>query len=163
MVLGAGAKIAGAEGEKVIPIEEFFTGPGETVLNHGQLLTEIQIPDPAPGSGGTYIKHTRRQGADLAVAGVAASVTIDNDILTCVRIALGAVAPTPIRAKKAEEILTGKRLDDGLLEEAGQAAAQTSSPIDDCRSSADYRLTLVPVLVKRAIRQAVEQVLLEVS
>ncbi len=162
MALGARVKIVGVEGEKVVPIEDFFTGPGETIINHGQLLTEIQIPNLALGSSATYIKHTRREGADLAVVGVAALVTIDSEILANVKIALGAVAPTPIRAKRAEGILIGKRLDDELLEEAGQAASHASSPIDDCRSCADYRFTLVPVLVKRAVKQAVEQVLLEV-
>ena len=81
MALEARVKIVGVEGEKVVPIEDFFTGPGETVINHGQLLTEVQVPNLALRSGGTYIKHTRRQGADLAVVGVAALVTIDYEIL----------------------------------------------------------------------------------
>ena len=76
-----GNVVVGVEGEKVVPIEDFFTGPGETVINHGQLLTEVQVPNLALRSGGSYIKHTRRQGADLAVVGVAALVTIDNEIL----------------------------------------------------------------------------------
>ncbi len=157
IVLGAMAKIVGVNGEKTILIEDFFTGPGQTVIEHGQILTEIQIPNLPLGSGGAYLKQTRRQGADLAVVGVAASVAVDGDILKEVKIALGAVAPTPIRAKKAEEILKGKRLDDILLEKAGQAASRESKPIDDTRSSADYRRKLVAVLVKRAVRQAVKQ------
>jgi len=162
MVLGAMLRIAGADGEKIIPIEDFFTGPGETIIEHGQILTEIQIPNLAPRSGGAYVKQTRRQGADLAVVGAAALVTVDGDILKDVKIALGAVAPTPIRAKKAEGILKGKKLDDKFLEEAGQAASRESKPIDDIRGSADYRRKLVAVLVKRAVRQAVEQAKLEV-
>lgn len=158
MVLGARVKIVGVDGEKVTSIDDFFTGPGLTIVQHGQLLTEIQIPNPPPKSRGAYIKQTRRQGADLAVVAVATLVIMEGDILRDVKIALGAVAPTPIRAKKSEEILKGKKLDDKLLEESSQAASLESRPIDDIRSSADYRRKLVTVLVKRAVRQAVEQV-----
>jgi carbon-monoxide dehydrogenase medium subunit len=162
MVLGARVKIAGVDGEEVIPIEGFFTGPGQTIVKHDQVLTEIQIPNLPLQSGGTYLKQTRRQGADLAVVGVAALVTMEGAILKDVKIALGAVAPTPIHAKKAEEILKGKKLDGKLLEESSQSASGESSPIDDTRSSADYRKRLVATLVKRAVRQAVEQVRMEV-
>jgi carbon-monoxide dehydrogenase medium subunit len=158
MVLGARVKIVGVDGEKVTSIDDLFTGPGLTIVQHGQLLTEIQIPNPPPKSRGAYIKQTRRQGADLAVVAVATLVIMEGDILRDVKIALGAVAPTPIRAKKSEEILKGKKLDDKLLEESSQAASLESRPIDDTRSSADYRRKLVTVLVKRAVRQAVEQV-----
>jgi len=162
MVLGARVKIAGVDGEKLVSIDDFFTGPGQTVIKHGQILTELQIPNLPRHSGAAYVKQTRRQGADLAVVGAAALVTMEGDILRDVKIALGAVAPTPIRAKKAEEILKGKKLDDRLLEESGQAASGESKPIDDTRGSADYRRKLVTVLVKRAVRQAVEQAQLEV-
>jgi len=158
MVLGARVKIVGVDGEKIISMEDLFTGPGQTVIKPGQMLTEIQISNLPPQSGGAYIEQTRRQGADLAIVGVAALVIMEGDILRDVKIALGAVAPTPIRAKKAEEILKGKKLDDRLLEESSQAASHESSPIDDTRSSADYRRKLVTALVKRAVRQAVEQV-----
>lgn len=87
---------------------------------------------------------------------------IEGDILTNVKIALGAVAPTPIRAKEGEEILKGKKIDDKLLGESSQAASGESRPIDDARGSADYRRKLVTALVKRAVRQAVEQAQLEV-
>jgi len=158
IVLDAKVRIVGADGEKTVSIEDLFTGPGQTIIKPDQMLTEIQIPDLPPQSGGVYIKQTRRQGVDLAVAGVAALVTMEGNILRDVKIALGAVAPTPIRAKSAEGILEGKRLDDRLLEEADQAASHESSPIDDVRSSADYRRKLVTALVKRAVRQAVQQV-----
>ena len=158
LVLGARLKIAGTEGEKIVPIEDFFTGPGQTIIKNSQIITEIQIPNLPLRSGAAYIKQTRRRGADLAVVGVAALVIMEGDILRDVKIALGAVAPTPIRAKKAEEILKGKKLDDKLLEEASQAASHESSPIDDARSSADYRRNLIIVLVKRAVKQAIEQI-----
>lgn len=158
IVLGARVKITGAGGEKSIAIGDLFTGPGLTIVKHGQILTEIQVPNPPLHSRGVYIKQTRRQGADLAVVGVAALVTMEGDILRDIKIALGAVAPTPIRARKAEEILKGKKLGDRLLEEASRAASNESRPIDDTRSSAEYRRKLVATMVKRAVRQAVEQV-----
>ncbi len=162
MVLGAKVKIAGVEGEKTVPIEDFSTGPGQTVIKNGEMLTEIQIPNLPLQHGETYVKETRRRGADLAVVGVAALVILEGDILRDVKIALGAVAPTPIRAKKAEEILKGKKLGDKLLEEASQSASRESKPIDDIRGSADYRRKLIIVLTKRAVKQAVEQIRLEV-
>ena len=163
MVLGAMAKIVGAASEKIIPLENFFTGPGQTILEHGHLLTEIQIPNLSPHSGGAYLKQTRRQGADLAVVGVAALVVMDGEIVRDVKIVLGAVAPTPIRAKRAEAILRGHRIDDKRLEESSQAAMHEAKPIDDVRGSADYRRTLVAVLVKRAVARAIQQTQSEVS
>jgi len=162
IVLGARLKIAGVKGEKTVPIEDFFTGPGRTVIKNGEMLTEVGIPKLLPRNGGAYVKETRRRGADLAVVGVAALVIMEGDILRDVKIALGAVAPTPILAKMAEEILKGKKVDDKLLEEASQAASHESSPIDDARSSADYRRKLIIVLTKKAVKQAVEKVQSEV-
>ena len=163
IVLGAMAKFAGIDGEKIVPVEDFFVGPGATIMKHHQLLLEIQIPNPPSHSGGVYTKQTRGRGADLAVVGVAAFVVMDRGTIREVRIALGAVAPTPIRAKKAEGILRGSTINEKVLEESSQAAAYESKPIDDIRSSADYRRTLVAVLTKRAVVQAVQQAQSEAS
>jgi carbon-monoxide dehydrogenase medium subunit len=157
IVLGALAKFAGTDGERIVPIEDFFVGPGATIMKHHQLLLEIQIPDPRLRSGGAYIKQTRGRGADLAVVGVAAFVVMDGEVIGDVKIALGAVAPTPIRARRAETILKGMKLNDKLLDESGQVASYEGKPIDDVRSSADYRRRLVVVLTKRAVVQAVQQ------
>jgi len=157
LVLGAKAKIVGKEGEKTVSLEDFFIGPGQTILGQNHLLTEIQVPNTLAHSGGAYLKQKRRQGADLAVVGVAALVVMAGNVLKDVRIALGAVAPTPIRARKAEEILRGKKLDQELLEKSGQAAAGEASPIDDIRGSANYRRELLAVLTKRAMTQAIQQ------
>jgi CO/xanthine dehydrogenase FAD-binding subunit len=157
LVLGAKVKIVGVDGEKVVPLEDFFTGPGQTILGSNHLFTEIQIPNLLPHSGGVYLKQTRSQGADLALVGVAVLVVMEGKIIRDVKIALGAVAPTPIRAKKAEEILKGKKLDDPILEACSRAAVNEAKPIDDVRSSADYRRKLVAVLTKRAMIQAVQQ------
>ena len=128
------------------------------MLKTDELVAEIQVPNLPPRSGGVYIKHSVRKAMDLAMVGVAAIVTADGDVLSDVKIALGAVAPTPIRVKRAEEILRGKKISNDLLQKAGQAASDEASPIDDIRSSADYRRKLVAVLVQRAVRQAVKQV-----
>jgi len=157
LVLGAKAKIAGAGGERIVPIDNFFVGPGQTILERSHMLIEIQIPDLQPHSGGAYLKQKRREGADIAVVGVAALVVMEREILKDVRIALGAVAPTPVRARKAEGILRGKKLDLQLLEETCWAACDESMPIDDIRGSADYRRKLVAALTKRAVTQAVLQ------
>ena len=156
IVLGAQLKINGSDGQKSMPVEEFFTGPGQTRLSSSEILLEIHVPKPLPNSAAIYLKQTRSKGADLAIVGVAASVIMDGEVIKDVKIALGAVAPTPIRAKKAEEILKGKKPDDKILEACAEAASLESSPIDDVRSSAAYRKKLVKVLVKRAIKQITE-------
>lgn len=157
MVLGAKLKINSVDKEWVTSIEDFFSGPGGTVIKPGQLLTEIQIPKPPPGSTGVYLKHTRNRGADLALVGVAVLIRLKNGILEDIRIALGAVAPTPIRAKKAEAVLKGRALTDGLLKEAAQVAVSETSCIDDVRCSAEYRRSLVSTLLKRAVIEAAEK------
>lgn len=157
LVLGAMAKALGTEGENIVPLENFFIGPGQTILGQDHLLTEIQIPNLLPHSGGAYLKQKRRQGADLAVVGVAALVVMEREVLKDVKIALGAVAPTPIRAKKAEDVLRGKKVDHTLLEKSGQAASGEADPIDDIRGSANYRRELLAVLTKRAMTQAIQQ------
>jgi carbon-monoxide dehydrogenase medium subunit len=156
--LGARAKIVGTAGERVVDLEEFFTGPGETVLKEGEILAEIQVPDQPANTAGAYFKMSR-VAVDLAIVGVAAVVTLDGKGGSCsdAKIALGAVAPTPIRAKKAEAVIKGKKIDEGLIEEAGKIASEEASPIDDVRGSAFYRTEIVNVFTKRAIRQALEQ------
>ena len=158
IVLGASAKIVGSDGERTVPLENFFTGPGQTVLHADEILSEIQVPNLPPRSGSVYIARTVRKALDLAIVGVAVVTTLDGDILRDVKIALGSVAPIPIRARRAETVVRGQRLDATLLAEAGLAASEEASPIDDVRSSAEYRRKMIGVLVGRAIRQAVEQI-----
>lgn len=157
LVLGAKAKIAGASGEKTVLIEDFFLGPGQTILGRKQVLIDIEIPVLQPHSRGVYLKQKRREGADIAVAGVAVLVVLEGEVLKDVRIALGAVASTPVRAGKTEEILRGRKLDPQLLEKAGRAASDESTPIDDIRGSSEYRRKLITTLTKRAVTQAVLQ------
>lgn len=156
--LGAKAKLVGPKKERIVAVEEFFTGPGETLLKAGEILTEIQVPNQPAHTGGAYLRLTRLS-VDLAVVGVAALVTLQGKGGLCkeARIALGAVAPTPIRAKKAEGVITGKKIENGLIEEAAQIASEEARPITDVRGSAPYRTDIVRVLTKRAIGQALEQ------
>jgi CO/xanthine dehydrogenase FAD-binding subunit len=155
LTVGAKLKLISRKGERTVGIEEFFTGPSQTALADDEILQEIHIPHPPPNSRGVYLKLTPRRAMDLAIVGVAAVVTPQDGVCKDIRIALGAVAPTPIRAKKAEAILKGQKFDDELIEKAARAAAGQSRPIDDHRASADYRRDMVEVLVKRAIKQAI--------
>lgn len=154
--LGAKAKLMSSSGARFINLEEFFIGPGETVLQAGEIVTEIQVPNLLPHTGGIYLKHCVGSVVGLAVVGVAVVMTLDsnNEICHDIKIVLGAVAPTPIRSKKAEKLVKGKKIKDVLMEDAGEIAADEASPIDDVRSSAHYRIEMVKVLVKRAARQA---------
>ena len=155
LVLGAQAVIAGAQGERTVPLEAFFLGPGQTALRTGELLKEIVVPRPPQRTGSFYVRHTPRARMDLAVAGVAAAVTLESDgTIAAARLALGAVAPVPMRATAAEALLSGRAPTDDLLREAGAAAAQEARPIDDLRASAEYRRHLVDVLARRALRGA---------
>ena len=152
--------IRGKNGERKEALENFFVGPGLTILNPDEILTEIQIPIPLPNTNGTYLKFSPRKAMDLAVVGVATLITLDslNFICTHAKIVLGAVAPIPMRAKKAEALLEGRKIEDGLVQEASQVAAEESKPISDIRGSAWYRKELVRVLVERSITQAIEKI-----
>jgi carbon-monoxide dehydrogenase medium subunit len=155
LTLGAKLKLVSGKGERTVNIEDFFTGPSQTVISDEEILREIQIPHPPPNSQGVYLKLTPRRAMDLAIVGVAVVVIPQDGVCQDIRIALGAVAPTPIRARKAEAVLKGQKLDDNLIEKAARTAAGQSSPIDDHRASAEYRRDMVEVLVKRAIKQAI--------
>lgn len=153
--LEAKAKINGPNGERVIALEEFFIGPGENALQADEILTEIQIPNPPPHTRGVYLKLPARTMVDLAVVGVAVVVTLDDKERSIVdaKIVLGAVAPTPVRARQAEDIIRGKAISRELIEKAAEAAAGEAKPISDLRGSASYRKEMVNTLTKRAIRQ----------
>jgi carbon-monoxide dehydrogenase medium subunit len=155
LTIGAKLKLVSQEGERVVGIEDFFTGPGQTALANDEILQEIQIPHPPPNSQGIYLKLTPRRALDLAIVGVAVVIIPQDGICKDIRIALGAVAPTPIRARKAEAVLKGQKLDDNIIEKAARTAAGEARPIDDHRASAEYRRDMVEVLVRRAIKQAI--------
>lgn len=155
LTLGARLKLVSQKGERTVNIGDFFTGPSQTVLSDEEILQEIQLPNPPPKSQGVYLKLTPRRAMDLAIVGVAVVVIPENGVCSDIRIALGAVAPTPIRARKAEAVLKGQKFTEEAIEKAARAAAGESKPIDDHRASAEYRRDMVEVLVKRAIKQAI--------
>ena len=155
LVADAQVDIASADGERSVPIDELFTGPGQTVLAPGEIITRFRLPSPASGSH--YIKHKIREVMDLAFIGVAAAINIDNGTITDARIGLAAVAPTPIRATAAEALLKGNALTPELLEQAGEAAAAGCSPISDLRCSAEHRREMVDVLTRRTLQYALER------
>lgn len=152
LVLDANVRIFGVEGERPVPLDQFFLGPGKTILQRGDVLTELLIP-PSPASlRGEYIKFSPREMMDLAYIGVAVAIALDHE-QQCMhaRIALGAVSPTPLRARKAEESLLNQVLTGELAERAGEIASEECRPISDVRSSAEYRREMVRVNTKRAL------------
>jgi carbon-monoxide dehydrogenase medium subunit len=140
----------GPKGERVIGIDDFFTGLFESALMAGEILTEIRIPIPKPGSSGAYVKIERKVG-DYATTAVAVQLEAAGDVCTAIRIGLTNVNPTPMRALEAEASLTGQPLTLAKLEAAGQLAAAACEPSSDLRGSAEYKRDVTRVVVKRAI------------
>lgn len=151
LVLDAQAIIRSREGQREVPLVEFFVGPGQTVLAPGELLEELFVPWPVPGSVSSYTKLSPRKAMDLAIVGVAVALGRNGGALQT-RIGLVAVAPTPLRATTAEAHVEAAGLvDSEVANEAGRLAAQAASPIDDVRATADYRRAMVDRLVTRML------------
>jgi carbon-monoxide dehydrogenase medium subunit len=157
LALGATCVIAGPKGNRTVPLEQFFTGPGKNVLQAGEVLVEITCPAPAEKSGSNYRRFIPRNEMDIAVVGVGVSVTLDasGQTITAARIGLGAVSPTPILATEAAKALIGKPASDASYKAAGEAARTQTSPIDDMRGTVEFRRHVTGVLVERALREAV--------
>ena len=155
MALNATLRMASLKGDRTMAVEDFSLDYFETALEPGELLTEIVVPPVPPHTGTAYTKFNVIE-SDLATVGVAVSITLSSNDGICqdVRIALGAAAPTPIRAKQAEAVLRGKKITDVLLKEAGQIASTEAEPISDIYASEEYRRELVKVLVKRVGKEA---------
>jgi len=157
LALGAQIVATGLAGERIIPIEEFFLSVFSTALKPGEILTEIRVPIPPPRSGGAYLKLERKVG-DFATAAAAAQIALDGKgAVQKVGIGLTNVGPTPIKARKAEEFLRGKKVDEANARQAGQLAAEEAQPSSDLRGPAEYKRGLVKELVKRALSRAVER------
>jgi carbon-monoxide dehydrogenase medium subunit len=187
LVFDADVKIAGPKGERRVPIDDFFLGASRVDLVPGELVTGFHLPPFGQNTGSAYIKHTRRQAMDLPMVGIAVRVTIriggseigckdafcaidsisnilrrlEDEELRCedVRIAMGVVAPRPVRARKAEAALRGKVISEALFEEIAEIAAAEAQPRDSIRGEAWYRREMVKVLTKRAILISVDRVL----
>ena len=157
IALNAKLKLTSLNGDRIVNAEDFTSNYYETALQHDELLTEIQVPGLAPNTGAKFTKLSQIAG-DYANASVAMLITLDKkEICEDVRIAMGSVAVAPMRAKKAEEILKGKKITDALLAEAGQIASDEASPTTDAEVSAEYKRELVKVLVRRVGKEALER------
>lgn len=159
LVLEASVLCLGPGGERRIPMTEFFVAPGKSALQPDEMITEIHVPPLPDRAKCLYLKHSLRR-MDVAMAGAAVFVVLDGDVCREVRIALGAVAPTPFRARKAEEALKGRRLAGDstqaeLLDAVAQIASGESSPIDDLRGYASYRSKIVGMMVKQGLGQVI--------
>ncbi|MDC7784953.1 xanthine dehydrogenase family protein subunit M [Rhodoplanes sp. TEM] len=157
IAFGAHVEMVGPAGTRSLPLEAFFTGPGKTALGADEVVTAIVLPPPAAQAGSDYIKHGRRRAMELATVGVAVSLRRDGDVCRDLRIVLGAVAPTPIRARAAEALLEGVAPDEATVAAAGRAARDEARPISNVRASADYRRAMVAVLTRRAVAAAWER------
>lgn len=156
LLLDATLTLASTRGERSVSIHDFFLGPRRTVLQGDEILKEIFIPQPAGHRGATYIKLGQRKAMEIAIVGVGVAVYLngsDRDVTEC-RIAMASVAPTPLRARKGEEILKGQEISDHLIEEAAEVAAEEASPISDVRAGRQYRLDMIRVLCRQATRAA---------
>ncbi len=153
LCLGAHIICQSNRSERSIDMDAFFKGPNETVLKPGELVTEIQIPPLPKERHGVYVKLSPRSRMDLAIVGVALMAAIESNSFRDVRIGLGAVAPTPIRAVKAEQQINGETVRESIAVEAAKIASKECNPLDDHRASSQYRRMMVEVLVKRAMQQ----------
>ncbi len=153
LVYNAVVVVKNADGEREIPAAEFFTGVKKTALKDDEMVIGVKLPVKKEKTGDVYVKMGRYEGEDLAQAGVAVSADGSGNY----SIALNAVAPTPVRAKKAEDFLKGKKLDDTAAEKAAELALEDISPISDMRASKEYRLHMCRVMVKRALKASVSR------
>ncbi len=156
LVLGGRLKLVGGGPERVVPLEDFYVGPGKTVLSSKELLIEVQLPESKDGTGSAFLKVVR-VAADPAKLNVAVAIEREKDVCKDCRIALGSVAPKPFRTIEAEDILKGKRLTMDLIEKTSQRASEEIQPITDIRSTVEYRREVTKVIVRDAIKLAWER------
>jgi carbon-monoxide dehydrogenase medium subunit len=157
IALSARCRIAGPAGRREIAVEDFCTAPGRTVLEPGELLVSIHIPPPGPDSGARYLRFIPRNEMDIAVAGAGVQVVVENGNFRSARIALAAVAPTPLFVREAGEALAGRPVNAASLAEAADLARRAAQPITDMRGTAEYRRHLCAVLTRRALEAAVQK------
>jgi carbon-monoxide dehydrogenase medium subunit len=147
--------ITGPEGERTVPLEAFFQGPGQTVLGPAEIVTALRLPPSQGRQGWGFLRRTRT-AIDIALVSSCAVIQADNGVCQEVTIALGAVAPTPLRATQTEQVLRGKKPTAALLADVGRSAAAEAQPIADVRCSAAYRRDMAEVLTKRCVQSALE-------
>ena len=157
IVLGAVANVAGPAGQRSIAVEDFCTGPSQNVLGEGEMLVSLTLPGIAPSTGSHYLRFIPRNEMDIAEVGAGASVTLDGDTITSARVAIGAVAPTPLLVPEAGEVMVGQIADETTYERAANAARDAATPINDMRGTVVHRKQLSFVLTQRAVRGAVDR------
>lgn len=157
LVLGAQVVLLSEKEERVIPLEDFFQGPGVTVRRPDEILTKILVPTPPPRSGKSYQHISERGKVDIPAVAVGAMMVMEGARCVEAKVALAAVSPVPMRALETEALLRGRRITPSLIAKAGDKASQEARPISDVRASADYRRRMVAVLTKRAVRDAMEK------
>lgn len=156
IAFGTRVNLFSRQGPREMDLEDFITGNRKTVLREGEFLESIVLPPPWPGSASAFTDMTRREAMEIAMVNVAVNLALDADTGRVGRVAviMGAVAPHPLRARRAEQLLQGREPDDAVLEQAAEAAADETQAIDDFRASAAYRREVARVLVGRALRAA---------
>jgi carbon-monoxide dehydrogenase medium subunit len=157
IALGATCRISGPGGAREIAVEDFCTAPGRNVLQPGELLVALHLPPPAPHSGARYLRFIPRNELDIAVAGVGVEVVLDNGKFRSARVALAAVAPTPLFVREAGDALAGQPVNDTSIARAADIARASVKPITDMRGTADYRRHICGVLTRRALEAAVQR------
>jgi CO/xanthine dehydrogenase FAD-binding subunit len=155
LCFGASAILRSASGERVVPLDELWTGPGTTVADPNELLVTVDVPAPAPMTGSAYVRLEYRRQMEIAVVGATAVVSLDAVSIVDARVAITALAPTIRRVPEAEAALTGSDGGDEAIAEAVRATAAGSSPIADVRGSAEYRSAMAEVIAARAIATAI--------
>ena len=157
MGMDAEVYLVSSRAKRKVKLMDFFLGPGATVKNVDEIMTAITLPAPRPQTGASYMRISARCGVDIAAAGVGVAIRLESEVLAEARIVLGAVAPVPLRAVKAEAALVGRQFDPETVQYAAQMASEEASPISDVRATRDYRKSMVAVLAKRAISEAYER------
>ena len=154
MGYAAQVRLQGLKDDRLVPMENFCTGPGECVLFDNEIMTDIFLDIPKPNTHGVYLKFGTRESMEISIVSVTTILTLDDSgVCQQARIVLGAVAPTFVRASEAERLLQGNRLTEELASQAGELAQQSCNPITDTRASAEYRRMLVSALTRKSILQ----------
>jgi carbon-monoxide dehydrogenase medium subunit len=155
--MGVSCKITGPNGTREVPVEDFCTAPGKNVMQSNEILVSLHFPPPKPNFGANYIRFIPRNEMDIAVAGAGVSVELDNNTFKAARIALAAVAPTPLFVKEAGDALVGKPVNEESVQLAANIASDAAKPITDMRGTIEYRKHLCEVLSRRALNTAIER------
>ena len=155
---GCIALIAGPSGKREVPIEDFHTGPGKTVLENGEMLVSLKFPKRKPNSSDSYLRMTPRTEMDIAVVGCGVNITLENNVCVAARVSLGAVAPTPLLIREASEIMVGTNLNSEILDKVSKLCMDSCNPIDDKRGTVEYRTKVAGVLFKRTTLIAIDRI-----